>query len=197
MRIFLTGFQRSGTTLLRHIFRMHPNIKKMYHEECILPKKREDLSNKIKFDFEKENWGEKLPWYDMKRSGFKGDTLLDYCDRWIDYFAPDVRIIQIVRHPYDVIISNQKTFGVKPRNCLEQMNRLIPKVIPKISKLEYSMSISFEDLLLETDITLKNMFEFCGIDNSPEIIEYIGKTKDKKNIRMGGIKKKRAYAYSN
>jgi len=136
MKIFITGFMRSGTTLLRDLIEKHPDVKKMFHERGIIsiPKKylyktkvlpdvrfidrHSMVKNRkgrwviqtqlnVKFNLKKDNWGEKIPY----RSAYisKGNfrgNIIKYCNRWNNYFKSESVIIHIIRHPIDVTISS-------------------------------------------------------------------------------------------
>ena len=145
MKIFLTGFQRSGTTLLRHVVRNHPDVKKMFHENCLLGHGLPYIKSVCAFDIDKEIWGEKLPWYDIKPRRTYNGTILDYCLDWTQMF-PDSKIIQIVRHPIDVMNSNLNKFNLGNKQVFNIMDKCIPQIVPKIDSLSNCLSIKFEDL---------------------------------------------------
>jgi len=136
MKIFITGFMRSGTTLLRDLIEKHPDVKKMFHERGIISVSKKDLykakvlpdvrfinrqsikkNKKVKgikktqfrvnFSLRKDNWGEKIPYYERYiTKGRFRGGIIKYCNRWNSYFKNDSVIIHIVRHPIDVAISS-------------------------------------------------------------------------------------------
>jgi len=93
MRILITGFQRSGTTLLRRLVTMHPKVRSIMHEEFLLVKHSDASSvqrfvknRKIKPE---ENWGDKTPYYpNIRRIPVK-----TYFEKWVDIF-PNMYILQ-------------------------------------------------------------------------------------------------------
>jgi len=191
MKIFLTGFQRSGTTLLRHVIRNHPEIRRIFHEDCLLAKGIDWLKNTVNFDIDKLHWGEKLPWYGLRpRKSYNG-TIIDYCAEW-NLLFPDSKIIQIIRHPADVMLSNYSTFKIPQDKCYEVMNRCFKKVIPHIDSFVNCLTIKFEDLVVNPVETLMGVYEFLEIDNS---IETVVKITRHDQYRLDGISKSRAYAH--
>lgn len=93
MKILLTGFQRSGTALLKHVIRNHPDVKKIFHENCLLNKGLPYIESICNFDINKETWGEKLPWFEIKPIKKYNGTIFQYCEDWIELF-PDSKIIR-------------------------------------------------------------------------------------------------------
>ena len=69
MNILITGIQRSGTTLLRRIFTVHPQVKRIFHESFFLTKfktaktLRNYLINARGINPKKDIWGEKCPYF--------------------------------------------------------------------------------------------------------------------------------------
>ena len=192
MKIFLTGFQRSGTTLLRHVVRNHPDVRKMFHENCLIGHGIEYIKSVCNFDIDKENWGEKLPWYDIKPRKIYNGTILDYCLDWNELF-PDSKIIQIIRHPIDVMNSNLNKFNLGNKQVFEIMDRCIPQIIPKIDLLNNCLSIKFEDLVIAPTEVLTKMYGFLGLDNNPETVMSVVRHKQ---YRLEGIIKSRVFAYA-
>jgi len=191
MKIFLTGFQRSGTTLLRHVIRNHPDIRRVFHEDCLLAKGVDFIRNSVKFDIDKLHWGEKLPWYGLKPRKVYNGTIIDYCEEWTSLF-PDSKIIQIIRHPADVMISNKRTFKIEYDKCYEIMNSCFEKVIPIIDSFDNCLTIKFEDLVITPLDTLTKIYEFLNIDSS---IETVMSIMTHKQYRLDGISKSRAFAH--
>jgi len=100
MQVLVTGFQRSGTTLLRRLLQLHPEIKKVFHEQVLL--KREPRMLKVylrskKVHVKRDNWGEKVPYYNK----IKTEPVERYLRDWMTRFSIRGKIIHIVRHPYD------------------------------------------------------------------------------------------------
>lgn len=194
MKILLIGFQRSGTTLMRHIIQGHPKIRKMFHEDFLLKKcnskKRlySHLMNNYKIDVDKQNWGEKVPLYPSARR----ISAKVYCERWNEYFGKDARIIHIVRHPYDVGLSVKKKYkGQTFSAALRIYKRTMPRIVSTLSEFKNCFTFKYEDLLLNPDEKIKGIFNFCGLDN----YNYKNKLSKLPRERYHSIDPTRAFAY--
>jgi len=133
MKILVIGFQRSGTTLLRRLIDLHPNVLWILHETRLLSKEgltnvnvisryiKNNISNAESYKFAtilKKNWGEKLPWYG------NGSNIIYYANKWSNIFRDESKIIHIVRHPIDVALSN-----VEKRDLIQQLLLNIIQII--------------------------------------------------------------------
>jgi len=220
MKIFVTGFQRSGTTLLRDLIEKHPDVKIMFHETgllknskkriCkskVLPQrttrsersKNKKLKRKIKvnigFDMRNDNWGEKIPYYHYKIRKGVNINVINYCNRWNDYFLPDARILHIVRHPMDMAIS---TLNIGYVNKVLKPIRILKKSFPAFmyhsKRIKNIKHIKYEQLICHPRETLRNIFKFCNLDCSDEILDQVLES-DIHNF--GFINKDRAFNYKN
>jgi len=221
MKIFVTGFQRSGTTLLKDLIQKHPDVKVMFHETGLLKYKRErlykakklpnrttkserKLNKKLKrkirvninFDMSVDSWGEKIPYMDymISKGGYR-TSIYHYCTKWNKYFQPDARILHIIRHPMDMGISTKNIGYTRTiRKPIRDLKRTFPRVMRQFKGLKNIKHIKYEDLLFEPEKVLKEIFDFCDLDSSPETIDVVLKS----DIHsFGFINKERAFNYKN
>jgi len=213
MKIFVTGFQRSGTTLMKELIQRHPDVEKMWHETGLLKRSKKDLyrtkiltdkttrkereedktlgrTRKINIDFSlrNSNWGEKIPYRNYIIKKGVHISITEYCRRWNSYFLPDACIINIIRHPIDMGLSTKKigyTKGiVKPIN---EFKNIGPKVINELREIPNILHVKYEDLLLKPMRTLRKIFRFCKLDASDKTI--------RKVISGNYINSSRAFTY--
>lgn len=218
MKIFVTGFQRTGTTLLKDLIAKHPNVKMMWHETGILKNSKKNLYTakylpykttrserrntpglpkghkcKVDFNLRKSNWGEKIPYRNYIIKKGMHIPIIAYCQKWNDYFLPDARILHIVRHPIDVGLSTKKigyTRGIaKP---IKEYKNVGPRVIKELKIFDNFMHVKYEDLVIRPVKTLKQIFRFCNLDDSDEAIKVVLHS----DVHaFGFVNKKRAFNY--
>ncbi len=164
MKILVVGFQRSGTTLLRRIIEMHPEVEAVFHERFLLKKFR-TRNSVIKHAVKsgctaKGNWGEKTPYYPNIR---KINTM-KYCHQWQDYFHKESRIVHIVRHPFDVAASNVKKFNCYFNVPIRMYCTHVPVITRKIDALKNSVTVKYEDLLIHPEIIIPKLYDMCNLN---------------------------------
>lgn len=194
--ILLVGFQRSGTTLSRRLLQLHPEIKHMLHEQFLL--KRYNTAEKMNTYLKSKNisnsdtWGEKTPYFPSVRK----IPVVKYCQMWNDIFEKNARIIHIVRHPMDIAFSTVKKF--KNINTLDKpinvYKSVIIRAINGINELGNAYTFKYEDLLIDPDRVLKEMYEFCGVNGDIDWRSLMSKIK---NERYRSINAGRAFDYKN
>lgn len=191
MKILVVGFQRSGTTLLRRLLACHPEIKRMFHEVCLMNKykSKKELKTSMKFDIENVTWGEKVAYYPSVRK----TPVYKYCEKWQKTFPEDNCIIHIIRNPYDVCISNKKTFG-QPIDKSIEMYQIVSNITPKIQKLKNVLTLKYENLLLNQEGVIPHIFEFCGVSPNINYEKHLMKN-NKESYRK--INSERAFSYKN
>jgi len=202
MSILIIGFQRSGTTLLRRLIHIHPDVQFVLHERRILKKKRhiQSIAKENKFhhktkdvdciiDTTKE-WGEKVPWFSKT-----GSDVLSYVRKYKRIFSDNYKILHIYRNEQDVANSNHKTFNMSKHRTLQYHRKSLKRVREKLSNDERYMEISFEELVTEPKLVLSEIFKFCNLSNNDDILEMLINAKKDKLRFFNGINPNRAYAY--
>ena len=220
MKIFITGLQRSGTTLLRDIISKHPDVKHMFHEQGILRYSLQELYSsselldffptaekgkdgpltqsmvEIDFRLQEDNWGEKIPYYqlDINKNEFK-TSIIEYCSRWKRYFENESRIVHIVRHPFDVATSN-KNSGYTPNFLIpfRTWASNVPQVLDSLNSGNMDVfTVKYEDILCDPARFLDQIFSYCSLDSSPELVQEL--IKGGEIYKFDKIEKERAFNY--
>jgi hypothetical protein len=205
MKILVIGYQRSGTTLLRRLIRLHPDVIHILHEKRILRhgKNKKQILKYVKNFSECKNctmtntWGEKVPFY-----GSTGGIGSAYCKKWVKTFGNEARIIYIVRHPLDIAISNVKMARSKAKS-VSKLVKILQNIYPSTFEdlkyhqnvVEKMMIISFETLVTKPEESLKRIFEFCNLNTDDKIVKRIAGAKKKQLRYFDGINSDRAFAY--
>jgi len=219
MKIFITGFQRSGTSLLRHLFELHPEVKKMWHETGMLkhgknalytakvlhdpiPLNKKNRKGKlltssqftVNFSLKDETWGEKIPYKSTTIKKGYGGTLISYCKLWNLYFGKEARIVHIIRHPLDVANSTKKIgYSRSIITPIIQYKKIVPIIVNELKTFSNVIHVKYEDLLLNPKKTLNRLFKFCNLGYSDETVD---KIINSDNIYwFGKIDKSRAFNY--
>ena len=194
MKILIIGFQRSGTTLLRRIISAHPEVKKMFHEIFLMKKFAQKRSlylfvKKHGINPDKDNWGEKTPYYPSMR----GISVAKYISQWEDFFEDDARILHIVRHPVDVALSVNKMYGGNKIDiAIRTYKKIVPKIISRFDDSSLVYSFKYEDLLTNSKKILPKIFSFCGLKPKINIERYLS-TSNKSKYRK--LDPSRAFAH--
>jgi hypothetical protein len=176
------------------LIQLHPQVSRIYHENFLLKRcnNKKDLLQFVSnrgIDIN-SNWGEKVPYFPSARKY----PIIKYCQTWNEYFGKNSRILHIVRHPYDVALSNVKKF--KNINSVDKPIKLyrgiMSKTIVEIGNMESTYTFKYEDLLLHPDEMLFTIYEYCGL--KPDI-NFRKLMKKIANPRYQSIDPSRAFAY--
>lgn len=202
MKILIIGFQRSGTTLLRRLLDIHPDIQIMIHEDRILKKKKNVeaikqgffIYNKRRYAEVEVNkpWGEKVPWY-----GISGNDAVTYSKKWLSLFGDNARVIHIIRNINDVVNSNLafKSVRDKKEKIKEKRIKSVWNVRERLCNYERYMEITFEDLVTKPKETMEEVLKFCNLRHPYNVVMEIVNARRDKLRYFDRINPKRAFAY--
>jgi len=195
IKIFITGFRHSGTTMLMSLLNAHPQVGQIEFEEGYIEFNRSrqwilmHASRKVP-NLKKYAWGEKIPWGTRKKD-VNGKRAITMINRWLKLFKSQARVLHILRHPIDVALSGgREKVGEKD---WEFITTTVPKVIDYTNKHSRCATIVYEDLLLDPHTHLKSIFKWLGLRYDKKTVERVANTK----LKFGKINPDRAFAYKN
>jgi hypothetical protein len=167
--IFITGYERSGTTLLRRLISMHPNLQyELVHENIGPMMKAKTRGEAItNLTYPATQAGKKTGSTMSLESGIKM-PYLNYSQakkqimKFLDLFIGEGgSVIHIVRHPVGAIDSQMRTFKKKFEVCFKNYFEAVPNVSYIIKKLTpVSLEVSFTELLTNPSTTLTAIYEW-------------------------------------
>jgi len=178
MKIQIIAFPRSGTTLMKRTVESHPDVRKIFFETLLLRKRsKEQLIKKYPVFSPGINCGEKniyaKPYFGKGRPKSPTDmTPLEYCKKWNKFFGKEARIIQIVRHPFDVWNSILLKRYIKQGRQDSAIRNLklyfesFPKYIQQIDRMKNCMTLKYEDLILNFDDKSSEIYSFCNLSTN-------------------------------
>lgn len=198
IKVLITGFKHSGTTLLHNLIKAHPQVGWIENEEGYIEYNKPvgwilEMAKKSPGDISTQVWGEKLPW-GTRETDKKAARAIQFTKRWLRYFKKDARVIHIIRHPVDVSLSRypfpiykNKIFDAK---ILTQCIDTVPLYLSFIENKKKCATLVYEDLLINPQPHLENIFKFLKIDYSKKVIKKILKTSQP-------IDESRAFSFKN
>jgi hypothetical protein len=172
MKILIISFPRSGTSLMYRIIGKHPEVEKMFFETNMLKRIGTRSENILNNCFPKGKIVCEKVIYEGKNAVKKVDggiTPVDYCEMWNDRFKKEARIIQIIRHPYDVwnslIMKKYIPRNIKYRIPImtEHYFDFAPTYFEIISKFENCFTVKYEDVILNSKVIIPKIYEHCGL----------------------------------
>ncbi len=194
MRIFITGFRHSGTTMTMQLIKSHPQVGWIENEESYIefdkPKKWVLMMAGQKVDnLKKQSWGEKIPW-GVRPEDKNGARAIKMIKKWLNYFEEKGRVVQVLRHPVDVIMSGRNGNNIPQKELNWQVNT-VERVIDTINKNKRCGVVVYEELVSFPEIVLPRLFEFLNLNSNPKVIKKIINTP----LKFGKINADRAFAY--
>lgn len=197
VKIFVTGFRHSGTTLLMQLLRAHPQIGWIEFEESYIEfgKSRDWVlmhASRQVSDMKKYAWGEKIPW-GTRDTDVGGKRAIWMINRWLKLFKGQARVLHILRHPIDVALSGRGASNEVGENAWKFVTTTVPKVIDFMNTKPRCATILYEDLVTNPEIYLHNIFEFLGLRSDNKTIQKIINNPEKLKFRK--INSDRAFSY--
>lgn len=180
MKILIMSFPRSGTSLTYRFFIQHKDIKKAFFEPLRYPEKFLEVYLDLKkgVNCVEKNIYEK-PYIDET----KKISYIDYCNLWNERFGNEAKIIQIVRHPYDQwnslihykyqkenmnykqpLYKGSKREDHKIVENLRRYFSCVSDYTKKIMSYPNSLSIKYEELIDNPEMTIEKLYKFCELD---------------------------------
>lgn len=185
-KILIIGFQRSGTTLLRRLINAHPSIYVVLHETWVMS--RDNATEGILHSGEAA--GEKIVYIYRNVSAIK-----DYMRTWRGTFRKDSRVINIVRHPLDVALSNMKLEWMKSLDFALQNQYDALVAMLEVKNIYH---VKYEDIVLTPHYELTKIFKYCDLSTSDKLIDVILEN-GFRNLEVYGhspkLNKDRVFAY--
>lgn len=182
-RIFVIGFQRSGTTITRKLIERHSDVTYIFHERRIINKPRLSV---VRDKYKDCVWGDKVPW----NSG-SGQEVISQAKKWAKVFGDRHRIIHVMRNPEGVKQSNSKLGWISRSEAERRIVPSVKNVHNKLKHLNY-MAFRLEDLTNNPHKILEELYKFCNLKVSDEIINtaILGDPNSAKMSGRGIIKQK-------
>jgi hypothetical protein len=116
----------------------------------------------------KARWGEKTPRYVGKM-------------RQIQAALPEARFVHVVRDGRDVALSvlDRTVRDLTAADIAKRWKRKVQKARDAAPKLDHYVEVRYEDLILETEPTLRKICEFIELDWDDEILDYHERSSDR------------------
>jgi len=199
IKILVTGFRHSGTTLTRLLIQAHPQVSHIFEEESYIefdkPKEwmMKIVSRRIP-DAKKHIWGEKIPW-GLRPSDINATRAIEFSKKWLKYFGDDARIINVLRNPIDTVLSGTDHSEIKKESqkTLQTLLNSVPEYIKFINSDNRCATVVYEELVINPKKTLRDICQFLQLEFSEKIYKTIVGT----TLKFGKINTSRAYANKN
>jgi len=200
MKIFITGFRHSGTTMTHQLIKAHPNVgwieNEMGYIEYDKPKEWVlSMAKKRVPELKKYSWGEKLPW-GTRDDDKDGRRIINVSKKWLEFFGKEARILQVLRHPLDVSLSVYPlptTRNTVAKDQLEFALSSLSNVIDFMNSDKRCAVVLYEDLVTKPEVYLHKIFNFLNLKSNKKLINKVMNT----TLKFGKINSDRAFAYKN
>lgn len=194
VKLLITGFKHSGTTMLMQLLRSHPQVGWIEMEEGYIEyDKPKDwvlmMAKKRAPNMKEKLWGDKLPWGE-RDDDIDAKRPIRFSNKWLNMFGKQARILHILRHPIDVASSGRND-GEPGEIVLKEILNSVPKYIDFINNHIKIATIVYENLVMNPHKHLSNIFNFLEIISSEKVIDNVANTK----LKFDKINSDRAYAF--
>lgn len=182
--LFITGYERSGTTLLRRIVSMHPDLPyEIIHENRKLLLAAESPSHALKTmkyaatqakqktgSTMSIEAGQKLPYTTLKQAKQQIKKMRS--------LFPDTRIIHIVRDPMGAINSQVRTFNKDPRKCIDDYFASVTLASDWIEANFEHLTIDYNSLIQNARSETRRIYDWIGGNVSDNHVDQVLNTRD-------------------
>jgi hypothetical protein len=195
VRVLITGFKHSGTTLLHQLLNAHPDVDRIENEAGYI-----ELKNAKEWVLSQASnkhfvWGDKLPW-STRKNDLKAQRAIAFSKKWLRIFQKKGRVLHLVRHPVDVSLSRYPLMLEQnltlDKNTYRYATTSVPIFIDHVNNSLKMKTIVYEELVVDPELHLKNILAFLNLKNNPKLIK---KIIESKTLRYGKINPDRAYAF--
>ena len=172
--IYITGYERSGTTLVRRLVSMHPGFTySIVHErraDLMRVKSRKQavavLSGLVKNNATASpEAGLKMPYLSFASGR---ETLLKYMRLF-----PEAKIVHVIRDPVYAINSQVKTFGHSAGECIKWYFESVPKMTRLLERYGDVFTLHYESLTADPESTVRSLYDWIEEGVSDEHIEKV------------------------
>lgn len=197
VKLLITGYMHSGTTMLMGLLRAHPQVGWIEYEKAYIEyvDKSKDWilmhgSRRVP-NMKTHVWGDKLPW-GWNAHEVKGTRAIAFTKRWLKMFKKEARVLHILRHPIDVALSGR---GDTPRErIMKDIVTSVPAYIDFLNKNTRCATVVYEYLLMTQKSRLTEICKFLKIKSDEKSIN---KMINNTELKFGKINVDRAFAYRN
>jgi len=181
--ILITGFERSGTTLLRRLVSMHPDLEyDLIHEKRQLLSYNSEKEAMNKYHYKAKQAGKETGGWCSIKSGEKvpyiaSNDILEYIKRWKDWWHLS-HIFHIIRDSKDCAKSAKRVFNKDIEKTIRNYEKSVPIVHNYLQGYTNCTSIYFSELLDNPVLVLKRIYSIIGNCPDDEYINKVLNTKD-------------------
>jgi hypothetical protein len=166
--LLIVGYERSGTTLLRRLVSMHPDLEyELIHERVNKLYKCKTTKQAINvLSYAGTQAGEKTGSIMSIRSGQKVPyTTAKGARKTVKKFRslfPKSWIIHITRNPIYAINSQVRTFNRDPKACIRNYFKAVPAIVKWLRAVNGVKFVQFEDIISTPQAFVDDLYAWIG-----------------------------------